>query len=219
MMDMTSRVGQSIAPRGGMTALTGAVVLAAIIWFFLFAVPGTPFWVVIAAATFVLGGSTLYVYPDTLRDSGRRWLLHLLRGIAAAAILYVVFYVGNEFVRVLLPTGGEQVANVYATKAQASPRTIGLLLLLIIGPGEELFWRGWVQRGLMRRLGRGRGFVVATLLYIVIHVPSLNLTLVGAAAVAGIFWGLMYLKYDHIGPGLISHALWDVAVFVLFPFA
>jgi membrane protease YdiL (CAAX protease family) len=29
----------------------------------------------------------------------------------------------------------------------------------------------------------------------------------------------MFLRYRSVWPGLISHALWDVAAFVLFPFS
>jgi len=208
-------VGQ---PRGGLPLLSGAILAAFVIWYFLFAVAGTPFWVVIAAATFVLGGGTLIVYRDTLNGARRTWTAFAILGVVSAVLLYGIFAIGNEAVRAILATGAQQVENVYATKAQAQPMLIGLLLLFIIGPGEELFWRGWVQRSLMAKLGPFRGFVVTTLIYIAIHIPAMNLTLVGASAVAGAFWGWMYLRYNHIGPGLVSHALWDVSVFILFPF-
>jgi membrane protease YdiL (CAAX protease family) len=42
--------------------------------------------------------------------------------------------------------------------------------------------------------------------------------LLAAAALCGLFWGAMLLRYRSVWPGLISHALWDVAAFVLFPF-
>lgn len=195
-----------------------AIIAAFVIWFFLFAVPSTPFWVVIAGATFLLGYGTLFIYPDTLKSHWRTWRMFFLIGVVSSVLLYGVFALGNEAVRAIMKDGALQIANVYATKAQASPRLIGLLLLLIIGPGEELFWRGWVQRTLNSRFGPWPGYIVTSLIYTLVHVPSMNLALIGAAAVAGLFWGYMYNMYRHIGPGLISHALWDVAVFILFPF-
>lgn len=207
------------APRGGMPLLAGAVAAAAVIWYFLFAVPGVNFWALIAPATLALGviGASL-VYPDTYRDSPRGWMTHLIVGLVGAGVLYVVFFLGNELVAVIPFMGERQVENVYATKAQANPSLIGALLLFPIGPGEELFWRAWVQRALMWKLGPIRGFWVTLILYAGIHIPSMNLTLLAAATVAGAFWGLMYMRVRHIGPGLVSHAVWDAAVFVWFPF-
>ncbi|MFH0882050.1 MAG: type II CAAX endopeptidase family protein [bacterium] len=205
-------------PKGGWPLLFIAVLAAVIIWYFLFAVPGTPFWVVIAAATFMLGGGTLLVFPDTLRAHPRTWSRFILMGFVAAFVLYGLFALGDKAVRVVLADGAHQVANVYATRAQAQPTVIGLLLFFIIGPGEELFWRGWVQRTFSARFGAIGGYLITTAVYILVHVPSMNLTLIGAAAVAGAFWGYLYVLYGHIGPGLVSHALWDVSVFILFPF-
>lgn len=203
-------------PRGGMPLLVFALIVAAIAWFFLFAVPGTPFWVVIASATFVLGGSALIIYPGTLQISLKDWLKLAIIGVIGALFLYFIFWVGNYIVR-LLPFGGDQVANVYATKTQASNGTIAALLLFPIGPGEELFWRAWVQRALMNRFGTWKGFGYATALYTLVHAPSLNLTLLLAALVAGLFWGVMYIHYKNIWPGVVSHAFWDALIFVWAP--
>ncbi|GBE29636.1 CAAX amino terminal protease self- immunity [bacterium BMS3Bbin04] len=205
-------------PHGGLRFTWVAVGVAAVIWYFLFAVPGVNFWGLIAPATLVLGviGAPL-VYRDTFTASGKEWLRYLGLGMAGAVALYVIFWVGNEVVALIPFMGEQQVENVYATKAQASPNLIAALLLFPIGPGEELFWRAWVQRALMAKYGPWKGFAIATFFYIAIHIPSMNLTLLAAAAVAGIFWGLLYMKVGHIGPGLVSHALWDAAVFVWFP--
>jgi hypothetical protein len=42
--------------------------------------------------------------------------------------------------------------------------------------------------------------------------------LVLAAAVCGLFWGVLYLRTGSILLVAVSHTLWDIAVFVLFPF-
>jgi len=197
--------------------LIAAMVVAFIAWFFLFAVPGTPFWIVISIATFVLGGYCLIVFPDTLKSDSKSWIRFILMGLAAAFALYLVFALGNIIVR-FLSFGETQIESVYSTRQQASKPLITMLLLFPIGPGEELFWRGFVQRILMKKYGPFKGFIFATLLYTLVHLPSLNLTLLAAAFVAGAFWGLLYWKVGHIGPGLISHALWDVAAFTILPF-
>jgi len=194
-----------------------AITIAFVVWYFLFAVPGTPFWVVMSFATFILGGVSLVVYSDTLQGSIRDWGKYILIGLIASLVLYLIFAAGNYVIR-YLPLGEHQIESVYSTRSQASRTVISLLLLFPIGPGEELFWRGWIQRSLMHKYGSLNGFLYTTLLYTLVHLPSFNLVLITAALFAGAFWGILYWRVGHIGPGIISHAFWDVAVFTVIPF-
>jgi len=57
----------------------------------------------------------------------------------------------------------------------------------------------------------------ATLIYTIIHIWAFNLMLLGAALVCGLFWGVMFMRYRSAWPGIISHAIWDVTIFVLLP--
>jgi membrane protease YdiL (CAAX protease family) len=50
-----------------------------------------------------------------------------------------------------------------------------------------------------------------------VHVWSFNLMLMLAATLCGIFWGLVYLRFGRVWPGLISHALWDCLIFAVIP--
>ena len=87
-----------------------------------------------------------------------------------------------------------------------------------MGPAEEIYWRGYVQERLSKRWGADRGFLVATALYTLVHLPSCNLMLVLAALTAGTVWGLLYRFFpERFTAILLSHALWDAAVFVWFP--
>lgn len=110
-----------------------------------------------------------------------------------------------------------QIAGIYSTKSQASLWAIGSLLLLLIGPAEEIFWRGYVQRKLSLSLGDWKGFFTATLVYALIHIWSFNFMLIMAALLCGLFWGWMFMRYKSVWPGVISHAVWDVVIFVIFP--
>ena len=89
---------------------------------------------------------------------------------------------------------------------------------MLIGPAEEIFWRGYVQRTLSQKLGANKGFIVATAIYTLVHIGSLNFMLIMAAMVCGIAWGLLYrLMPERFTAITLSHALWDAAVFVIFP--
>ncbi len=139
-------------------------------------------------------------------------------GLVAAAVLYAVFFAGNYFARVILPFAGEGIGAVYAFKSTASLGRIVPLMALLIGPGEEVFWRGFLQRRWHERFGAGRGFLFAAALYAAVHAGSGNIMLVLAAAVCGLFWGYLYKRTGSILLIAVSHTAWDLAVFVLFPF-
>jgi uncharacterized protein len=140
-------------------------------------------------------------------------------GALSAIILYLVFYAGNEIIRMLFDFASKDIGAVYGFKAGAGPWRIGLLMLLVIGPGEELLWRGYVQGNLTRKYGNLKGFILATILYTAIHVATGNLVLILAALTGGIFWGWMYMKYRSILMNSFSHVIWDIAVFLIFPFS
>lgn len=142
----------------------------------------------------------------------------ILYGLLAATGLFVIFYAGNILIRLIFEQAGEGIENVYAFKQEASPLRIALLMILIIGPGEELFWRGYLQRRLGVRYGKMTAFILATALYTLVHVATGNMVLVLAALVCGLFWGWLYMKYNSMTINIVSHTVWDVAVFLLLPF-
>jgi len=96
-------------------------------------------------------------------------------------------------------------------------RAIATALALAIGPGEELFWRGLIQRRLMQRFGRLRGTLIASSIYGGIHLVSGNLTLTGAAGTAGLYWGAVYARDQRMAPMIISHVAWDIWIFLIAP--
>ena len=75
-----------------------------------------------------------------------------------------------------------------------------------------------MQKSFSARWNPNTGFVVTTVIYALVHAGSLNFMLVMAAAVAGAVWGLLYRFFpQHFAAIIISHAVWDVAVFIWFP--
>jgi hypothetical protein len=94
---------------------------------------------------------------------------------------------------------------------------IATRLALIIGPAEEIFWRGLVQSALMRRFGRWRGAALAGAAYGGVHVVTGNFTLMGAASVAGAHWCALYAAGVPLGALIVSHTSWDVWIFLVQP--
>ncbi len=153
------------------------------------------------------------------RDFGIAPGRKILYGLLAAFGLFLLFYAGNYLIRLIIEQAGEGIQNVYAFKQDASPWRIALLMLLIIGPGEELFWRGYLQRHLAGRIGKVSGFLLAAFIYTAVHIATGNAVLVLAALVCGVFWGWLYMKYRSMLINIVSHTAWDIAVFILLPFS
>jgi membrane protease YdiL (CAAX protease family) len=199
-------------------------VLAAAIFFPLFiirGIAGFDFWWWISANIALLLG-IVAMLDETWRreiavDIQERLLWKIGMGVLSAAVLYGVFFTGNIVSRRLFFFAGTGIDAVYAFKTEASPLRIGLLMLCLIGPGEELFWRGFLQRHLQKGFGQWRGFFMATMIYTLIHVGSGNVMLVLAAGVCGLFWGFLYLRFHSMLLNAISHTLWDVAIFLILP--
>ncbi|HQO41301.1 MAG TPA: CPBP family glutamic-type intramembrane protease, partial [Spirochaetota bacterium] len=65
--------------------------------------------------------------------------------------------------------------------------------------------------------GQWAGLFAATLVYTLVHVWSFNFMLIMAAMVCGAFWGLIYKYNRSLTTLIVSHALWDLMVFIVFP--
>ena len=194
--------------------------IAAAFWCLLFApwiTTGIGFWTLMPIAVGILCLGALAA--DRGRWAARLRLrpAHIAIGIAAAALLYLIFAAGNYASTQLFGFAPNEIASIYDRRSGASPWWIALTLLLWIGPGEEIFWRGFVQHRLTHSLGGWRGTLAATALYAGVHAWAGNVMLLLAALVCGLFWGALYTRTRSLWPGIISHALWDVSIFVLFP--
>ncbi len=150
-------------------------------------------------------------------DLGDRPVRKIVLGLLSAAVLYGVFWWGNRTSRYLFAGAAHDIAAIYSFKGQAPALRIVLLMLFVIGPGEELFWRGFLQRRFQDTLGRWSGWLLATAVYAAIHLATGNPILVLAAGVCGAFWGWLYLHYRSMLLNAVSHTVWDIVIFVLFP--
>ena len=203
-----------------MKRLIFAIITAFILWTLMFApwsALNLNFWIAMSVSATILIGIATMARPSWPRDF--KWSMsNVALGIAIAVVLWGVFWVGDKVSQFIFDFARTQVDSIYAMKDDNSTMFIALALLLLIGPAEEIFWRGYIQRTLSQRFGANCGFIVATAIYTLVHIGSLNFMLIMAAMVCGVAWGLLYrLIPERFTAIVISHALWDVAVFVLFP--
>ena len=197
-------------------AVLATVLLATVFWFVAFYLTWSVFWIKISfsAATLAVLSFVLRPIPrDKLVFNGKAVII----GLVSAAFLYFIFWCGKSISTTIFPFAGQQIGGIYHKGTGTPMWVIALLLFLITGPCEELYWRGYLQDNLMKRFGPWQGWLLATSVYAGVHIWSFNFMLIGAAAVAGAFWGAMYWRLDNLAPVIISHSVWSMVIFAVFP--
>jgi uncharacterized protein len=190
--------------------------VATILWYLLFVIKPINFWLEMSLSISALVLMSL-VFNKSNFKIGRLTIRHILIGIFSAVALYIIFYLGNIITGYLFPFKDSQILSVYSNRSKGNLIWIGLLLLFIIGPGEEIYWRGFIQNTLSRKIGENKGYIISVLLYAGVHIITGNVMLVIAALVCGIYWGWLYKKEKSLLPVIISHAIWDLTIFIIFP--
>lgn len=192
-----------------------ALALAFILFGVTFRGPRKQFWQRMTYTGAILGPIALAAQPQ-LRKTRFTWG-DVVLGLSSAGVLYVIFQIADRVTRKILPGGARDIDNIYGLDAYRPKQEIAARLALIIGPAEELFWRGFIQARFMQSYGRVFGAAFATAAYGSAHLVTGNFTLIGAATVAGAFWGGMALLGASPGTLIISHAFWDVFIFLIAP--
>lgn len=165
------------------------------------------------------------VLGDWLRP---RWGDFSLAAVAAVA-LYALAW---AFTRLVIGGSRRQVwlMALYGqlgrpSELQAHALGVGLAIA-VIAAMEEIVWRGLVTDLVAERIGSRSAWIVAAVLYAIAHVPSmwplradagLNPILPIAALGAGLFWGAITRGTGRLLPAILSHALFDWAVVMMYP--
>ncbi|MEI8350451.1 MAG: CPBP family intramembrane glutamic endopeptidase [Candidatus Omnitrophota bacterium] len=100
-----------------------------------------------------------------------------------------------------------------------------LYTLFFVGFGEELFWRGFIQKYALRRLSKAKAMVVTAFIFTLIHVYVLALVpfmagmifllMIGASAC---LWGYLSYRLENILVSAISHGIAAFVVWRLYVF-
>jgi len=197
-------------------SVVATVVLAAVLWFVTFYLSFGVFWFKISASALILAGLSLALQPAKYIRFSLSWR-NIGIGLFSAVLLYLIFWAGKTVSEAAFPFAAEQVGSIYGKGEGTSTWVIVLLLFFVTGPCEELYWRRYLQSQLMGRLGGFFGWIAATVLYSGVHLWSGNFMLIGAAGVAGAFWGAMYWRFKDISPVIISHSVWSTFIFAVMP--
>lgn len=185
-------------------------------WYLMFVVKPANFWLMMSVTTGIMIIISAAVQHPLIRRE-EFTVRNIVTGIVSAFVLYGVFYLGDILTTLLMPSRAVEVTSVYDTRSLMHPAILAGLLLFPIGAGEELYWRGFLQRFLSDRMSSVASFVIVVALYTAVHLSAGNVMLITAAFVCGIYWGGLYLLTGSVVPGLISHMIWDPLIFIILP--
>jgi membrane protease YdiL (CAAX protease family) len=170
-------------------------------------------WYMYSFAILVLMSIAIISY--SVFDQLKTWQ-SLLYGIVFGTLLYALLSLGYRLLDVL-PLNVQ--APVSALQTIFAPTSIWhyLLLMFIIVPGEEIFWRGFIQQQLKKYMNLPLAILSASLLFGV----ALSFSGFWPAVIAGILTGaslgVIYEWKRSMPLLIITHLIILIMLFLVFP--
>lgn len=96
--------------------------------------------------------------------------------------------------------------------------TIIIVIIAVIGAPivEELFFRGLLMSGLVSRWGAAIGIILQAVLFGLVHLGPTdargNLGVFLLIAPLGAMLGILRYSFKRLGPGIVTHALYNAAI-------
>jgi uncharacterized protein len=195
--------------------MTTAVVVAgmliqAVAWR-LVATDRTAFWPT-TAATWAVVGLAAVLAGDPRCCADVRAATAIVAGLAAGAILYAATRVVVEVATRAAPSLLPPIDDVYGRGAEAPDALVWAVTLLVVVPGEELFWRGLALPELQRGAGEIVGAIVAWLAAVAVTAVWGSLPFLAAAIVGGAVWTALGAWSGGVVAPLACHAVWTSAM-------
>ncbi|TAA72162.1 CPBP family intramembrane glutamic endopeptidase [Planococcus salinarum] len=172
------------------------------------------FWYMYTFALLILMSAAI-VYSEIMDEM--RTLKSFAYGIAAAVAMYAVLFAGYYLLQALGVGSASATAEFLSIFTPESVWHL-LLLMFIVVPGEELFWRGFVQQQLKQYIPVSIAIPLAAVLF------GFTLWLAGfwpgvfAGTAVGLILGYLYEKTKSMPLLIIAHLVLMVLIFIIFPF-
>ncbi|MCC3358643.1 CPBP family intramembrane glutamic endopeptidase [Bacillus sp. REN16] len=172
------------------------------------------FWVMFTI-TFTLLSIAVIRYGQM--DSKSFSLLNITIAVLSGLLMYGLFWIGKTGSAMLFPTQLTDVAALY-TKVQPQLAWHYFALFLIVIPGEELFWRGYIQKKIESEVeNKLLVIVISSLLYMSANIYTLNPLFLLATFAGGMVWGALYMWNRNILLTILSHLVFNLFLLVLYP--
>lgn len=215
--------------KNSVTTFIASMVFVSVSWFILFSgatefslfVTTNHFWLGISCVTALMLVLMWFVYGDNLRpllrsskhSLGTELRTGMIHGLLLAGVSIAGLYLVTEYI----PELRANVEKILALRVQLSPWLSAIVLIFLIAPAEEIFWRGYVLDFAGQRFSTRTSLVFMAAADAIVHITTGNVMLVVAAGTLGLVWGLLRRSTGTVLPCIISHAVWDICVFLVYP--
>lgn len=172
------------------------------------------FWYIFTGSILIL---IIYARLQETMNDKASFYKYFLYGILSGVLLYILFWLGHQaFTLVHLPFD-KTIRNLYRWYA---PTLFWhyIALFLVAVPGEEIFWRGFIQKRLLKYFNPVLSIIAASVLYGTVNIYSGSFLLVLSAFISGTVWGILYWWKRSMPLVIVSHITFDLLIFIIFPF-
>ena len=91
-------------------------------------------------------------------------------------------------------------------------------MIFFVGLGEELLFRGLIQRDLENLLGWKWGLLFASVMFGVMHLTWRSVPELGFTTAAGLIFGYLYHKTDNLAAPIIAHGVGNAILVAVMPY-
>jgi membrane protease YdiL (CAAX protease family) len=135
------------------------------------------------------------------------WVRAFLIGASAGVVLYkaTVFFVGVASEH---PVFRRHVRALYDQRHGISLPAALIVAAVVIGPGEEVFWRGLFQSHLAESHGWWAGAALTWTTYTAANAVGGSLPILAGALVGGAVWGLLAVATHGVLAPMLCHSVW-----------
>jgi uncharacterized protein len=171
------------------------------------------FWYIFTGSLLVL--ITFAMFQEDVDDEAS-FFKYISMGVLSGLLLYALFWLGVQIFDLFNLPFEKSIKNLYRWFAPTLFWQY-LALILVAAPGEELFWRGFIQKRLLRYFGPVGSITIGALLYASVHIYSGTFILMLAAFLSGLLWGALYMWKKSMPLVIVSHIVFDIMIFIILP--
>ena len=171
------------------------------------------FWYFYSFTTLFLTASSFYF--SKIEDQVKTFN-YLFSGIVYGIGTYLLCFLGFQLLELLPLNAKKEVSRFFDTFAPSALWHYILLFFIII-PGEELFWRGFIQNAFKKWLSPIFAILTSSVLYGATFIVSGFYIGVFVAILIGIIFGWIYEKKKSMPLNIVGHIVFLLLLFLVLP--
>ncbi|MEH7414232.1 type II CAAX endopeptidase family protein [Neobacillus drentensis] len=173
----------------------------------------TIFWYIFSGSILIL---IAYAMLQGEVDDEASFAKYIFFGALSGFLLFFIFWFGFKASQIMDLPIEKSINKLYRWYA---PKAFWqyIALILVAAPGEELFWRGFIQKSLLKYFKPIWSILLGSVFYASVHIYSGSFLLVFAAFVSGLAWGGLYYWKRSMPLVIVSHLIFDMMIFMIMP--